>query len=90
MNEPETPPEASEVDPLAPLPVPLSITRQQVIDAVKALGVDPDRSSWTQIGPKSIRVLVHIDGTKYPKGLMNAGILVPGTLVEIPIKNDDE
>lgn len=71
------------------LPVPTSVTQQQIADAARALGIDPDQSSLIEIGTHWIRVLVRIAGTKYPKGLMDAGILVPGTLVEIPLKDDD-
>lgn len=69
-------------------PVPTSITRQQLIDAIKALGLDPDATSHIELGVKNILVMVHVEGIKYPKGLVRAGIIVPGTMVEIPIVDE--
>lgn len=88
-SDPHGPHDMAAREPDAPLPVPTSVTRQQLIDAVKALGLDPDTTSHIQLGVKDILVMVMVEGTKYPKGLMDAGILVAGTMVQIPVKDDD-
>ena len=69
------------------LPAPQSVTRQQVIDACSALGLDANKVGHLEISRDARTVWVELFdvGTRFPRKLIDAGTLRPVTLVEIEV-----
>lgn len=78
------------MDPNDKLPVPRSVTRGQVIAALAVLSLNGDRIGHFHMDPDTsqIRVELFDVGTRFPRGLMDAAILRPVTVVEIAIEEE--